>query len=127
MPDRRKDLKRSASIVTNSVTGEQNAGREPVVRRMERSEPEKGKRTWLNALSKIGSQLARYPGTLDTAKYCNQRQGNACPYRQIPYEKQTQDETRNQRREIKGVMKKAPKINQLTEDCGFDGQPRNEY
>ena len=35
-----------------------------------------------------------------SAKYCNQRQ-KVSPYRQIPYEKQTQNETRNQRREIK--------------------------
>ena len=35
------------------------------------------------------------------------------------------NETRNQRREIKRIMNHVPKINQLTEDSGFDGQ--NEY
>ena len=38
-----------------------------------------------------------------------------------------QDETRNQRREIRRILKQAPKINQLTEDCGFDGKPENKY
>ena len=52
---------------------------------------------------------------------------NASPYQQIPYEKQTQDEKHNQRREIKGKMKHALKINQLTEDCGLDGQSEYEY
>ena len=32
-----------------------------------------------------------------------------------------------QRRELKGIMKHAPKINQITEDCGFDGQAEYEY
>ena len=74
---------------------------------------------------KLVYQVCGY--TCHSAKNCNQRQKSASPKRQIPYEKLTQDETGNQRREKKGIMKHLPKIIQLTEDCGFDGQSKFEY
>ena len=55
MPDRRKNLKASACIVTSSVTGKQNASREPVMRRIERFEPEKSNRSKMTTLSTIES------------------------------------------------------------------------
>ena len=56
---------------------------------------------------KLVCQICGYTG--HSAKYCSQRQRNASPYRQMPYEKQTPDEKRNQRKFFgihEGVIRK---------------------
>ena len=56
---------------------------------------------------KLVCHICGYTG--HSPKYCNQRWRNASPHRQVQYEGQTPDEIRNQRRQIKMIMKQSPK------------------
>ena len=66
MPDRQKDLNESVFIVTSSVTGKQNATKEPVMRRMETSKLENSNRTQMMAPTIIENSYARFAGTVET-------------------------------------------------------------
>ena len=127
MPDRRKDSKGSASIVTTSDAGKRNAHRKHATLRTEHSKPEIDNKGQKTALKITEIWYARFVGTQATPANTATSEKNAYPYREIPHEKQTQDETNNQRREIKGIMKNAPRSINLLKTVRLTANPENEY
>ena len=57
-------------------------------------------------------QIFIYTG--HSAKYCRQRQQKSTPFGQNLYDRESPGANKNQRREIKGIMKEAPKLHHMT-------------
>ena len=60
-----------------------------------------------------------------SAKHCRQRQQNVLPYRQVPYDEQSQEDILNQRQQLKTIMKDTPEKNEEL-DSGYDEQEENQ-
>ena len=92
---------------------------------MDPSELENGNRRQIDDRRQYkGKQVCYNRGyTGHPAKYGKQRQRSASPYRQKAYDKQTQNETRSHRQEMKGIMKELLESNSSRKTMSLVANP----
>ena len=113
--------------MTSSIRGKRNAARRHWMQRIERSVLETEEKAQKTALIITENWYGKIVATLATPSNTATRDRKKLSRTNRCRTKELQNEARNQRRAIEVILKHAPKIKQLTEDCRFDGQPEYEY